>query len=142
MADLIERLFPDADQAEAALMLGVLLLVSVGVWFGRKRLRVTIPVAGGVVLLAAIAIPSSLPARSYAHRAACINNLKTIEAAKANWAKTNNKQSDDIPAMVDLVGQDPRFQTELYCPSGGRYSIGPVGKKARCSWENRGHKLE
>ena len=75
MGDLFERLFPDPGRAENILMLLALAVVTIGVWFGRKRLRLTIPIALVVLLLAAIAIPSWLPARSYAHRAACINNL-------------------------------------------------------------------
>lgn len=142
MEDLFERFFPDLGQAETALFVIVLAIIAIALWFGRKKLRVMIPVCAAVLLLAAIAIPSAIPARSYAHRAACINNLKLIERAKATWETTVKKGENVILAMTNLVGLVPRFDGELICPSGGKYLIGPVGEKPRCSLEDRGHKLK
>lgn len=142
MADLLERLFPDLGQAETASLLVVLALISVGVWLGRKRLRTAIPVAVVVLLLSAVAIPSWLPSRPYAHRAACINNLKVIAQAKAEWATANNKQPGDVPMEKDLFRPDLKLKVMPTCPSGGTYSLGAIGEKPRCSLESRGHKLE
>ena len=142
MADLIERLLLDAGQAETALMLMVLAFVSVGVWFGRRRLRMAIPVAVAVLLLSAMTIPSCIPARGYARRAACINNLKLIAQAKAKWAVENKKQSGDGPSEQNLFGPNSELKMKPTCPSGGTHSVGSFGEKPRCSWEARGHKLE
>ena len=140
MEDLFERLFPDSGQAETALLLMVSAIVAIALWFGRKKLRVLIPVCAAVFLLAAIAIPSAIPARSYAHRAACINNLKLIDRAKAKWAIENGKKASETPTEAGLFGQDLKMKP--VCPSGGLYSFGEVGGKPRCSLESRGHKLE
>jgi hypothetical protein len=142
MADLIERLFPDAGHAETALILTVLAFVSLGVWFGRKRLSVTVPVAVAVLLLAATTIPSCIPAHGYARRATCINNLKLIENAKSDWAAANSVRSSDAPLEQYLFGPDLKLKMKPTCPSGGTYSLGNFGEKPRCSWEARGHKLE
>lgn len=140
MDNLFERLFTDAGQAETVLMVIVLAIAAIGIWFGRKKLRVAIPIAIAFVLLAAIAIPSWLPARTFARRAACINNLKSIEKSKFLWAKEKRKETDDTTSEVDLFGAD--LKTKPICPSGGIYSIGKVGEKPKCSLESKGHKLE
>jgi hypothetical protein len=140
MEDLFERLFPNPGHAETALLLIVLALVAVALWFGRKQLRVMIPVCTLVFLLAAIAIPSAIPARPYAHRAACINNLKLIEKTKAKWAEESGSNTNNIPTEVDLFGAE--LKSKPVCPSGGSYSSGTVGEKPRCSLLSRGHKLE
>ena len=142
MEDFFERVFPDAGQAETALALLVLACVSAGVWFGRKRLRVAIPIAVAVLLLAAMTIPSCIPARSYSRRATCINNLKMIAAAKSDWAAAHSAQPDDVPSEQNLFGPDLKLKTKPVCPSGGTYSLGGFGEKPTCSWEVRWHKLE
>ncbi|MBK7998552.1 MAG: type II secretion system protein [Verrucomicrobia bacterium] len=55
-------------------------------------------------LLAAIAIPNFVRARTASQTNACIANLKQIEGAKANWALENKKTSADTPATTDLYG--------------------------------------
>jgi hypothetical protein len=138
--DLFERLFPDPGQGETVLMLLVLAVVAIGLWFGRKRLRLAIPLAVAVVLLAAMAIPGCIPAHTYAHRAACINNLRLIENAKAKWAAANGKRLNDTPSEEDLFGPD--LNGRPVCPSGGVYSLGTVGEKPKCSLDLKGHRLE
>lgn len=138
--DLFEHLFRDPSQAETVLMLLALAFVAIGLWFGRKRLRVTIPVAVVVTLLAAMAIPGCIPAHTYARRGACNNNLSQIQNKKAKWATTNAEQLTGVPSEADLFGAD--LKGRPVCPSGGVYSFGAVGEKPRCSLESRGHKLE
>ncbi len=99
-----------------------------------------IPVCAVVFLLAAIAIPSAIPARQYARRAACINNLKLIENAKIKRAEEYGKSSGVNPTDTDLFGLD--LKPKPSCPSGGIYSLGKVGEKPGCSLESKGHKLE
>jgi hypothetical protein len=95
---------------------------------------VLIPAAIVPGMLAAIAIPNFVKARSVSQENACINNLRQIDAAKQQWALENQKKSTDIPTENDLKpyimlrnGQFPR------CPQGGTYSIGPVGQPPTCS---------
>src|SRR5205814_2241623 len=55
-------------------------------------------------LLAAIAIPNFVKARSLSQRNACIANMKQIDGAKATWALENKKTGADVPADADLFG--------------------------------------
>jgi len=142
MTDFLDRFFPDADQAETALMLVVLVCAAVSVWYGRRRLRVVLPIAGVIVLLAAIAVPGCIPVHSYARRATCINNMRTIVEAKAKWASANGKQMSDVPSDQDLFGPGLSLKQKPICPSGGTYSMGNISEKPRCSLEARGHELE
>src|ERR1043166_4675439 len=99
--DFFTRLFEDSEHAESILMLAVLVVVGVGIWFGRKRLALSIPIAVGILLFAAVTIPSCIPAHTKANRALCINNLKMIESAKEAWALENKKA--DEPIETDLA---------------------------------------
>ncbi len=53
-------------------------------------------------LLAAIAIPNLVNARSKAQMNACINNLRCIDQAKQEWAFEQRKQDADTPTGSDL----------------------------------------
>jgi prepilin-type N-terminal cleavage/methylation domain-containing protein len=54
-------------------------------------------------LLAAIAIPNFVRARSISQMNACINNLRIIDAAKQQWALEQRQVSTSIP---DASGSD------------------------------------
>jgi hypothetical protein len=86
--------------------------------------------------LAAIAIPNFVKAREVSQRNACINNLRRIEAAKNEWALENNKTNGDTPTKKDLL---PYLRRWPVCPSGGTYTINPLGEAPTCSIA--GHKL-
>jgi prepilin-type N-terminal cleavage/methylation domain-containing protein len=49
-------------------------------------------------LLAAIAIPNFVKARTTSQQNACINNLRLVDAAKQQWALEQRKQTTDTPA--------------------------------------------
>jgi len=53
-------------------------------------------------LLAAIAIPNFVRARTQAQQNACINNLRQIDGAKQQWALENKKNSTDSPSATNL----------------------------------------
>jgi len=53
-------------------------------------------------LLAAIAIPNFVKARTTSQQNACINNLRLIDASKQQWALEQKKQSTDSPQGTDL----------------------------------------
>src|SRR5208337_5176627 len=48
-------------------------------------------------LLAAIAIPNFVRARTTSQQNACINNLRLVDAAKQQWALEQRKQTTDVP---------------------------------------------
>jgi prepilin-type N-terminal cleavage/methylation domain-containing protein len=53
-------------------------------------------------LLAAIAIPNFVKARTTSQQNACINNLRLVDAAKQQWALEQRKQTTDLPVGTDL----------------------------------------
>jgi prepilin-type N-terminal cleavage/methylation domain-containing protein len=53
-------------------------------------------------LLAAIAIPNFVRARTTAQMNACINNLRQIDGAKQQWALENQQVSTALPADTNI----------------------------------------
>src|SRR5947208_8359584 len=74
-------------------------------------------------LLAAIAIPNFVKARTDSQKSACIANLKQIDGAKATWALENKKNSADTPTTGDLYGPTKYIRDEPGCPASGVYAI-------------------
>jgi prepilin-type N-terminal cleavage/methylation domain-containing protein len=72
-------------------------------------------------LLAAIAIPNFVKARTTSQMNACINNLRQIDGAKQQWALETKQQSTATPVATDL---DPYMgragsTANVVCPAGG-----------------------
>src|SRR6185295_8711604 len=84
-------------------------------------------------LLAAIAIPNFVKARTASQKNACIANLKQIEGAKATWALENKKASSATPVTTDLFGANSYIRTKPTCPGGGTDYINNVGDVATAS---------
>jgi hypothetical protein len=105
---------------------------------GNKSMATTavlLPAAAVGGLLAAIAIPNFVRARTTAQQNACINNLRMIDGAKAQWALENHKQNTDTPTAQDItpyMGRGPAGEFPV-CPQGGTYIIGTIGEKPRCT---------
>jgi len=89
-----------------------------------------IPIIG---MMAAIAIPNFVKARSTAQMNMCISNLRQIDGAKQQWALENKKQTTDTPTAQELDTYLHRSFTTLKCPAGGVYTINAVGEKPTCS---------
>src|SRR5580693_8308763 len=53
-------------------------------------------------LLAAIAIPNFVHARTTAQQNACINNLRQIDGAKQEWALENRAGATTVPTSANL----------------------------------------
>ena len=83
-------------------------------------------------LLAAIAIPNFVKARTKAQQNACINNLKQMDGAKAQWAIENKKVDTDTVATSDIV---PYIKGGVMpdCPASGSYTITTVSASPTCS---------
>src|SRR4051794_26111093 len=101
-------------------------------------------------LLAAIAIPNFIKARTTSQKNACINNLRQIDGAIQQWALENKKASADTVAATDVqpflgrgsAGELPR------CPSAGSagtfatsYTLGTVNDKPVCQIDAVNHVL-
>ena len=82
-------------------------------------------------LLAAIAIPNFVKARSKAQTEACIANLKQIEGAIQVWAVDNGKADADVVALATLV---PNYiRSTPTCPAGGTYGLVDVQTRPTCT---------
>jgi prepilin-type N-terminal cleavage/methylation domain-containing protein len=69
-------------------------------------------------LLAAIAIPSFVHARTSSQQNACINNLRQIDGAKQNWALDNKESPTTTPLSSDIQTYLGRGTGSLpWCPS-------------------------
>ena len=84
-------------------------------------------------LLAAIAVPNFVKARTSSQKNACIANLKQIDGAKATWALEMKKTSADTPTTSDLYGSTNYIRDEPKCPGGGTYTLNAVDTKPACS---------
>jgi len=89
-------------------------------------------VVGIVGLLAALAVPNFLRARTKAQRSACIENMRQIEAGKQQWAMENKKTETDTPTSDD-VKRYAKSEQWPNCPSGGTYTIGAMNTVPTCS---------
>src|ERR1043165_371062 len=74
-------------------------------------------------LLAAIAIPNFVKARTASQKNACIANLKQMDGAKASWARELKKNNSDTPVDSDLFGATSFIRDKPDCPGGGTYSL-------------------
>ncbi len=91
-----------------------------------------IPIVAVPAMLAGVAVPNFVKARTTSQQNACINNLRQIYAAKQEWALEKNKAQTDVPTWDDLA---PYLQgpVPLKCPAGGTYSINAVSQPPTCS---------
>jgi len=84
-------------------------------------------------LLAAIAIPNFIKARTASQRNACMANLKQMDGAKASWALEQKKANSDTPSTSDLFGATCFIRDQPACPAGGSYTLTAVDSKNYCS---------
>jgi prepilin-type N-terminal cleavage/methylation domain-containing protein len=94
-------------------------------------------------LLATIAIPNFVKARTTAQMNACINNLRQIDGAIQTWA-LETKQGDT--AGVDYQQISGYMKNQVVCPAGGKsfsdsYHLGTVQDKPTCVKQPDTHKL-
>ena len=90
-------------------------------------------------LLAAIAIPNFVKARSLSQQKACINNLRQIFGAKETWALEFKKTTTHEPTDDDLFGDTLYIRAKPECPASGTYDLELVNTKPTCTIE--GHSL-
>jgi len=94
-------------------------------------------------LLAAIAIPNFIKARSHSQKNACIENLRQVFGAKATWALETRQNPSDTPNSGDLFGATAYIRETPICPgTGGPYDLMPVDTKPECTLKlTEGHEL-
>jgi prepilin-type N-terminal cleavage/methylation domain-containing protein len=92
-------------------------------------------------LLAAIAIPNFVRARTTSQQNACINNLRLIDAAKQQWALETGQASTGTPVGTDLqpylgrgtAGELPFCPVDSTQTFSQSYSPNNVGTKPVCN---------
>ena len=84
-------------------------------------------------LLAAIAVPNFIKARTTSQANACINNLVKINGAKEQWALENKQVAGAVPADTQLFGSSLYIAAKPGCPAAGTYTINGVGTAPTCS---------
>ena len=94
-----------------------------------------------IALLAAIAIPNFVKARTLSQKSACIANLKQIEGAKATWAMEMKKSLSSTPAPTEIYGATLYIREAPGCPGGGTYAENAVDTKPTCTLSTEGHTL-
>jgi prepilin-type N-terminal cleavage/methylation domain-containing protein len=87
-------------------------------------------------LLAAIAIPNFVRARSTSQMNACINNLRQIDGAAQEWALETKQATNALPAFTDISSY---LKSSVVCPAGGRnatfansYTLQTINLKPLC----------
>jgi prepilin-type N-terminal cleavage/methylation domain-containing protein len=94
-------------------------------------------------LLAAIAIPNFVRARTTSQMNACINNLRQIDGAVQQWALETKAAST---ATVSFGAVQPYLKNSVICPAGGTafsdsYTLVNVSTKPVCKKVPGTHKL-
>ena len=84
-------------------------------------------------LLAAIAIPSFMKARTQSQANACINNLRQIEAAKEQWALEKRKGQSAAVVTTEVLEYIKNPVSATNCPGGGSITFNVIGTSAACS---------
>ena len=86
-------------------------------------------------LLAAIAIPNFVRARTTSQKNACINNLRQIDGAKQQWALETHQLSTATPpqgSITPYLGRGTAGQWPT-CPASGSYTINQVSTPPTCN---------
>jgi len=91
-----------------------------------------------VGMMAAIAIPSFMKARTTSQQNACINNLRVLESAKDQLAIEAGKTNGAAVTMKDLAPYLKHSQGVI-CPAGGSYKLNTIGVNPICT--QPGHRL-
>jgi prepilin-type N-terminal cleavage/methylation domain-containing protein len=89
-------------------------------------------------LLAAIAIPNFIRARTTSQKNACINNLRQIDGAIQQWALESQQSGSATVVEASLTKYLGRASgtainaSGCKCPAGGTYSTTTVAEKPTC----------
>ncbi len=86
-------------------------------------------------LLAAIAVPNFVNARTSARRNTCVNNLRLIQASKDQYAIENNQADTIVPSTSDVSVYFKNSQLSAGLPKepmSGSYSVLAISTNATC----------
>lgn len=96
-------------------------------------------------LLATIAIPNYVRARTVSQENGCINNLRQLDSVKQQWALEFKQPPTAEPTFEDVVRY---VKNSFLCPANGTstdpvdsYEMGTVGTKPTCKIQPAAHIL-
>jgi hypothetical protein len=139
LAALQKMMMGDTNQTSASVTIvtpeGVLLS---GLSSMNGRDMVTAMAAAPVGMMAAIAIPSFVKARSTSSSMSCVNNLRMMDAGKEQWAMEANKETGAEPDLQGVCAYIKGARLPV-CPQGGEYSLNAIGQNPTCTIP--GHEL-
>ena len=92
-------------------------------------------------LLASIAIPSFMKARTQSQQNACINNLRQIESSKEQWALEMRKGNGVAVVTSEVLTYIKNPSTATNCPAGGTVTFNAIGTNAACNSTASSHLL-
>jgi type II secretory pathway pseudopilin PulG len=95
-------------------------------------------------MLAAIAVPNFVKARTTAQKNACINNLRQIDGAIQQFALENKKAAADAVREADIL---PYLKNSVTCPAGGTtfadsYTVTDCQTMPVCQKDPTNHKIQ
>ncbi|MGD9874891.1 MAG: hypothetical protein AB7T27_11590 [Kiritimatiellia bacterium] len=139
MSRALMKFFGNDEPQQAAMVIvntknGILL--SGRTSFGGREMLASTALAP-IAMMAGVAMPAIVQARSNSQKNSCINNLRQIEGAKDQWAIDNGATVGDQVSPSDI---EPYLKEFPSCPSGGSYVLNPIGTPATC--DQPGHALE
>jgi prepilin-type N-terminal cleavage/methylation domain-containing protein len=85
-------------------------------------------------LLAAIAIPNFVKARTTAQTNACIANLKQIDGAMEQYALEGKLAAGASCTLTAISGDSTKFiKVTPVCPASGTYAVTAIGTTPTCT---------
>lgn len=92
-------------------------------------------VVGIIGLLATIAVPNFVKARTVSQSDVCINNLRQIDSAKQQWALEKDQAPSATPDQVTVMPYLGRGSVGIWptCPANGSYTINAVSTLPTCT---------
>jgi prepilin-type N-terminal cleavage/methylation domain-containing protein len=135
----INRLKPSSRRKRKVKLVSMKIKTSRKAGFTLVEIMIVVAIIG---LLAAIAIPNFVKARTTSQKNACINNLRQIDGAMQQWALENNASASATVGSTEVTpylgrggGQFPT------CPSGGAYTVTDVATPPTCDAAGGEHVL-